>query len=150
VFDDVAFGPLNMNVSPDEVTDRTREALRRVQMAEHELSSPHHLSFGERKRAAIATILSMDPEILVLDEPTSNLDPRQRRNLIDLLRGIAVTKIIASHDLDMIAELCGRTALLNRGRKISIGETAAILGDRELMEANGLETPAGLLLKRRS
>lgn len=150
VFDDVAFGPLNMNLAPDEVANRTRKALQQVQMSGYEQNSPHHLSFGERKRAAIATILSMDPEILVLDEPTSNLDPRQRRNLIGLLRGIAVTKIIASHDLDMIAELCGRTALLNRGRIIAVGETAAILGDRELMDTNGLETPPGLLLRCQS
>lgn len=150
VLDDVAFGPLNMDLAPDEVAYRAREALRQVQMSGYEQHSPHHLSFGERKRAAIATILSMDPEILVLDEPTSNLDPRQRRNLIGLVRGLAVTKIIASHDLDMIAELCGRTALLNRGRIITVGETAAILGDRELMEANGLETPPGLLMKCQS
>jgi cobalt/nickel transport system ATP-binding protein len=142
VFDDVSFGPLNMDMPPDEVVARTREALRRVDMGLFEQSLPHHLSFGEKKRVAIATILSMDPEILILDEPTSNLDPRQRRNLIALLKSIRVTKIIASHDLDMIAELCGRTALLNHGQIIRVGETRAILGDRELMENNGLETPA--------
>lgn len=144
VFDDVAFGPLNMDVPPAEAASRTREALRQVRMAEHEQSSPHHLSFGEKKRAAIATILSMDPEILVLDEPTSNLDPGQRRNLIGLLRAIGVTKIIASHDLEMIAELCDRTALLNHGAIVAVGDTTAILGDRALMESNGLETPSGL------
>jgi cobalt/nickel transport system ATP-binding protein len=148
VFDDVAFGPLNMDLPPEETMSRTRAALRQVEMGEHERSSPHHLSFGEKKRVALATILSMEPEILVLDEPTSNLDPRQRRNLIGLLRNIRITKIIASHDLDMIAELCDRTAVLNHGRIIRVGQTGSILGDRQLMEANGLETPPGLLRRR--
>jgi cobalt/nickel transport system ATP-binding protein len=139
VFDDVSFGPFNMNLSKEEVVERTREALSQVGMSGYEARSPHHLSQGEKKRISIATILSMKPEIIVLDEPTSNLDPKNRRNLIKLIKGLNITRIIAGHDLEMILELCSKVILLNNGKIICMGNTSEILRDNKLMEANDLE-----------
>ncbi|MFH2034819.1 MAG: ABC transporter ATP-binding protein, partial [Candidatus Zixiibacteriota bacterium] len=139
VFDDVAFGPINMGLPAQDVTSRTKIALAEVGMEAFESRTPHHLSFGEKKRVSIATILAMQPELLVLDEPTSNLDPRQRKNLISLLRNINVTKIIASHDLAMISQLCERVLLLNNGMIIKDGRTNDILSDPDIMNSNGLE-----------
>jgi len=140
VFDDVAFGPVNMGLSPDEVRQRSREALRQVGMEALAQKIPFHLSLGEKKRIAIATILSMKPELIVLDEPTSNLDPRQRKNLINLLKEIHVTKIIASHDLAMVGQLCNRVVILNAGAIVWDGIATIALTDENLMNANGLET----------
>ncbi|MCK5399149.1 ATP-binding cassette domain-containing protein, partial [bacterium] len=139
VFDDIAYGPLNMGLAKEEVIERTNKALSQVEMLKFSGHSPHHLSFGEKKRAAIATILSMEPEIMVLDEPSSNLDPKHRRQLIDILRSIDKTMIIASHDLEMIYELCDDTVLLNGGRIVTSGKTADILSNEELMLQNCLE-----------
>jgi cobalt/nickel transport system ATP-binding protein len=139
VFDDVSFGPLNMNLTREEVMARTKEALVQVGMDSFEQALPHHLSVGEKKRVAIATILSMKPEIMVLDEPSANLDPRQRRNLIALLKNIGVTKVVASHDLRLVGEICDRTAVLNDGRIVVVGATPDLLSNNDLMEANGLE-----------
>lgn len=138
VFDDVSFGPLNMKLSPEEVKERTKKALNDVEMSEFEDHSPHHLSFGEKKRISIATVFSMEPEILVLDEPTSNLSPQLRRKLIAFLKNIESTKIIASHDLEMISELCKTVILLNEGTIVKTGKTMDIMKDENLMEQNGL------------
>lgn len=141
VFDDVAFGPINMGCSEEEVRQRVRLALQRVGMDGYEKRSPHHLSVGEKKRIAIATVLSMNPEVLVLDEPTSNLDPRGRWELIELLRGLSLTKLIATHDLEMVRELCERTVLLDQGRVVADGPTLSILSDQALLAEHGLAPP---------
>lgn len=138
VFDDVAFGPLNMGLSPDEVRQRVDQALGSVGMTDYEQRSSHHLSIGEKKRIAIATVLSMSAEILVLDEPTSNLDYRSKRSLIKLLKHLPMTKIIATHDLNVVKTLCQRTILLNEGHVIFDGPTEVILADAPLLEAHGI------------
>jgi cobalt/nickel transport system ATP-binding protein len=141
VHEDVAYGPLNMGFDRDEVERRVSRALEQVDLRDAAPRLSHHLSFGEKKRVSIATVLSMDTEILVLDEPTSNLDPRHRRELIKLLNRLSVTKIIAAHDLDMILETCRRVILIDRGRLVADGEPTEILGDQELMEKHDLEVP---------
>lgn len=141
VFDDVAFGPINMGLPKEEVCQRVAQALSWVGMADYELRSPHHLSIGEKKRIAIATVLSMSPEILVLDEPTSNLDPRSKWSLIKLLGEMPMTKIIAAHDLEVVKTLCQRTILLDEGRVIADGSTEGILSNIPLLEAHGLAPP---------
>jgi cobalt/nickel transport system ATP-binding protein len=138
VFEDVAFGPVNMGFTEEEVDRRVKLALQKVGMKGYEKRSSHHLSIGEKKRVAIATVLSLDPEILALDEPTSSLDPRGKWALIELLQKLPVTKIIASHDLDMVRCLCGRTVLLDAGRIVADGRTSDILNDEALLKANGL------------
>lgn len=144
VFDDVSFGPLNMKLLPEQVLARTKEALAQVEMAGFENNSPHHLSFGEKKRISIAAVFSMKPEILVLDEPTGNLAPQLRRKLMGLLKTIKKTVIIASHDLDMVLELCDKVILLNKGKIIKNAKTMEVLKDKKLMESNGLEVPLSI------
>lgn len=141
VFEDVAFGPINMGFSEKEVKNRVSEALGKVGMAGSEWRPPHHLSFGEKRRVCIASVLSMSPEILVLDEPSSSLDPRSRRELINLLKGFDITLIIATHDLEMTLELCKRTVVIDKGVVIVDGEIREILGDESLMLEHGLEVP---------
>lgn len=141
VFDDVAFGPINMGLPEGEVHQRVTQALSWVKMAGYESRSPHHLSVGEKKRIAIATILSMNPEIIVLDEPTGNLDPRSKWSFIELLKGLSMTKIIATHDLEILNALCRRTILLDEGIIIADGLTKDILSDIPLLEAHGLAPP---------
>ena len=109
---------------------------------------PHHLSFGERKRVCLAGVLACDPSLLVLDEPTANLDPRGRRRFLGLILGLPATKLIATHDLEMVLELCGRTILLDGGRVVADGPTFEILGDPALLEAHGLELPLSLKIGR--
>ncbi len=138
VFDDVAFGPINLGYSEAEVRKLVTRALDGVGMTGYEQRSPHHLSLGEKKRIAIATVLSMNPEILAIDEPTSNLDPGSKWSLIELLRGLAITKIIASHDLELVQALCSRAILLDRGEVIADGATSHILADMPLLMAHGL------------
>ena len=138
VFDDVAFGPINMGYSEAEVRERVTRALSWVGLTGYEQRSPHHLSIGEKKRTAIATVLSMTPEILVIDEPTSNLDPRSKWSLIGLLGTLPITKIIASHDLELVQALCPRTVVLNHGQVIADGTTSHILADIPLLNAHGL------------
>ena len=143
VFEDVAFGPVNMGYPQEEVERRVRQALQKVGMQGYEKRSSHHLSIGEKKRVAIATVLSLDPEILALDEPTSSLDPRGKWALIELLRSLPVTKIIASHDLDLVACLCDRVVILDEGNIVADGKVEEILGNKGLLRNHGLANPEG-------
>ena len=138
VFEDVAFGPVNIGFSEEEVGRRVKQALQKVDMRGYEKRSSHHLSIGEKKRIAIATVLSLDPEILALDEPTSSLDPRGKWALIELLRNLPVTKIVASHDLDLVACLCDRVVILDGGKIVADGKAEQILADKELLAMHGL------------
>jgi len=138
VFEDVAFGPMNIGYSEAEVRQSVTSALDWVGMAGYEQRSPHHLSVGEKKRIAIATVLSMSSEILVIDEPTSNLDPRSKWSLIGLLKRLPMTKIVASHDLELVKALCPRTIVLDHGQVIADGATSHILADTPLLRAHGL------------
>ena len=140
VFDDVAFGPINMGYTREKVFDVVKEALERVGMSGFEQRSPHHLSLGEKKRIAIATVLSMSPEILVFDEPASNLDPKAKGALIKLFRQLPATKIIATHDLDLVSVLCSRTVILNNGAIAADGATSEILANYSLLKDNNLTT----------
>jgi cobalt/nickel transport system ATP-binding protein len=144
VFDDVAFGPMNLGYAEAEVRQAVTSALAKVGMSGFEPRSSHHLSLGERKRIAIATILSMSPEVMVLDEPTSNLDPRGKWQLAELLLALPVTKIIATHDLEIVAALCRRIVIMDGGRIVADDTAQRILNDTTLLEAHGLSRPAGL------
>jgi cobalt/nickel transport system ATP-binding protein len=144
VFDDVAFGPLNLGLPPDEVRRRVAEALARVGMTGQEQRVPFHLSGGEKRRVALAGVLAMRPSILLLDEPSMYLDPRGRRELIALIGMLGGTRLIASHDLEMILRTCERTLLLDHGKLIADGPTRTLLADAALMEEHGLEVPASL------
>ncbi|MFQ3651243.1 MAG: ABC transporter ATP-binding protein [Gemmataceae bacterium] len=144
VQDDVAFGPLNLGLSGDQVRQRVQEALQRVGMAGHEHRVPMHLSGGEKRRVALAGVLAMRPEVLLLDEPTMFLDPRGRRELIGLLQEIGGTQLIASHDLEFVRALCPFSLLLNAGVLHAQGVTDELLADAELMEQHGLEVPWSL------
>lgn len=143
IFDDVAFGPLTLGYPEEEVRRRVQQALGQVGMSGSAHRSPYHLSVGEKKRIAIATVLSMDLEILVLDEPTSNLDPRGRWELIELLRQLPLTKVIASHDLEMVRALCERSILLDAGRVVADDLTPHILSNLHLLASHGLAPPLG-------
>jgi len=144
VSDDVAFGPLNLGLTPAEVHQRVTEALEHVGLQGFEARVPFHLSGGEKRRVALAGVLAMRPEILLLDEPSSHLDPRGRRELIHLINGLAVTKIIASHDLEFILETCRRAIVLDAGRVVADGPVRTLLADGALMTAHGLEVPHSL------
>lgn len=139
VLDDVAFGPLHMGLSQEEVLRRSREALEAVGMAGFEDRISHHLSIGQKKRITIATVLSMDPKILILDEPSAGLDPRARRSLINLLDGMERTMLIATHDMRMVQEIFPRTIILDEGQVVADGDTHQILNDEVLLAAHGLE-----------
>jgi cobalt transport protein ATP-binding subunit len=141
VFDDVAFGPLHMGIPDDEIHDRVEAALAAVGMAGFERRLPHHLSLGQRKRVAIATVLSMDPSVLVMDEPSAGLDPRGRRELISLLRSLPQTLLIATHDMRLVAEVLPRTVVMDGGAVVADGPTDVVLADAELLEHHGLEAP---------
>jgi cobalt/nickel transport system ATP-binding protein len=144
VFDDVAFGPLNLLLAPDEVRGRVAEALERVGLKGFEPRVPFHLSGGEKRRVALAGVLAMRPEILLLDEPSLHLDPRGRRELIRLINALPGTKIFAAHDLELILDTCGRALVLDGGRIIADGPARTLLADAALMEAHGLEVPHSL------
>lgn len=144
LYDDVAFGPLNMGLAREEVDARVHQALHAVGLAQEASRPGQHLSFGQRKRAALATVLAMRPAVLVLDEPTSNLDPRARREMIALLEGISATKIVATHHMDMALRLCGRAVIVDGGRVVADGPAAKIMADADLLEAHGLEVPTAL------
>jgi len=144
VFDDVAFGPLNLGISADRVTEQVIEALGTVGCLKLKDKPPHHLSSGQKSAVAIATVLAMHPDILVMDEPAANLDPKSRRQLINLLKGFEHTKIVASHDLDLILDVCKRCIVIKEGQVAADGLTEIILSDRDLLEENNLELPLSL------
>jgi cobalt transport protein ATP-binding subunit len=139
--EDVAFGPAHMGVPPDEIHHRVERALAAVGMSGTERRVPHHLSLGQRKRVSLATVLSMDPSILVFDEPTAGLDPRGRREVMGVLAQRRETLLVSTHDLGMVAEVMPRMAILDEGRVVADGPTAALLEDDALLEAHGLERP---------
>ena len=141
IYDDVAFGPLNMGLDRGEVDDRVHQALHAVGLADAPSRPGQHLSFGQRKRAALATSLAMRPDIMVLDEPTSNLDPRGKRQMVDLLSSLDSTLLIATHDMELAWRLCDRAVILDGGRIVADGRSADIMTDPELLESLGLELP---------
>ena len=141
VYDDVAFGPLNMGLSAEEVDARAHETLHDVGLAEAASRPASHLSFGQRKRVALATVLSMDPAVFVLDEPTSNLDPRARREMVELLGELDVTRVVATHDMEVAARLCDRAVVLDEGRIVADGRFEDVMSDEAFLEAHGLEAP---------
>jgi len=144
VHDDVAFGPLNLGLSPEDVEARIESALATVGAAHLRDRPSYRLSAGEKRAVAIASVLAMSPSILVMDEPTSSLDPRARRQLIQLLAGFDHTKILATHDLDMALDLCSRTIVLKDGGIVADGPTDEILEDEGLLQASNLEKPLRL------
>ncbi len=142
VFDDVAYGPIYQGLSKQDVHERVDEALAVVGMSDFKSRVSHHLSVGEKKRIAIATVLSMRPEVLVLDEPTAGLDPRARRSLLGLLDDMPMTMLVSTHDMLMVQELFQRTIVMDQGRIVADGETKELLEDEQLLKAHGLEKPA--------
>lgn len=144
VFDDVAFGPLNLGMSEEEAGERVKSALETVGCYDLREKPPHHLSGGQKRAVAIATVIAMEPDIFVMDEPSSNLDPKSRRYLITLLQGFAHTKIVASHDLDLVLEVCRRCMVIRDGRIVADGPVEEILTDKALLVANNLELPLSL------
>jgi cobalt/nickel transport system ATP-binding protein len=143
VADDVAFGPANAGVRGGALDRQVRRALEQVGMAEYAARPPHHLSFGQRRRVAVATVLAMQPEILVLDEPSSNLDPASRRELADILTSLDITLLMVTHDLPYALELCPRAVVLSDGVIVADGATGDVLADEALMRAHRLELPFG-------
>jgi cobalt/nickel transport system ATP-binding protein len=141
VFEDVAFGPLHMGLPESDVRARVDAALEAVRMSGYRDRLSHHLSVGEKKRIAIATVLSMNPSLLILDEPSAGLDPRARRTLINLLRELPITMLVSTHDMAMVKELFPRTIVMDEGRIVADGLTPSILDDEELLTAHGLEKP---------
>ena len=141
VFEDVAFGPIYQGLPESEVRQCVEEALAAVSMLDYAGRVSHHLSVGEKKRIAIATVLSMKPEILALDEPTSGLDPRARRSLIHLLDELPITMLVSTHDMLLVNELFRRTVVMDEGRIVADGPTGQLLQDAALLEAHGLEKP---------
>lgn len=144
VYDDVAFGPRNYGLDENEVQKRVLSALDLVGILHLKDRAPFKLSGGEKRAAAIASVLSMQPDILIMDEPTAALDPKSRRRVMELLASFKHTKIVTSHDLDMIYEMCARTIVIKNGEIAADGQTSDILVNAELMEACGLEIPLAL------
>jgi cobalt/nickel transport system ATP-binding protein len=141
VFEDVAFGPLHMGLPEEEVIARVDAALEGVRMSAYRDRLSHHLSVGEKKRIAIATVLSMEPKILILDEPSAGLDPRARRTLINLLRDLPITMLVSTHDMKLVQELFPRTVVMDDGLIVADGRTKEILEDEKLLNEHGLEKP---------
>lgn len=141
VFEDVAFGPLHMGYAEDEVRQRVVKALAQVGIADFGDRLSHHLSIGQKKRVAIATVLSMDPEILVLDEPSAGLDPRGRRKLINLLNELPLTMLVSTHDMLLVRELFPRMIVMDGGQVVADEDTAVLLNDTAFLEEHGLEMP---------
>ncbi len=148
VWDDVAFGPQNMGLSGSELGDRVRTALDLTGVRELETRPSHHLSGGQKRMVAIATVLAMRPQVILYDEPSANLDLRARRRLIRFLQASQETILISSHDLELILEVCDRVILMDEGRIITTGTPDTVMADASLMEAHGLEKPHSLLLHR--
>jgi cobalt/nickel transport system ATP-binding protein len=149
VRDDVAFGPANLGYRGEELHERVERALGTVGMTAVADLPPHHLSFGQRRRGAAATVLSMDPRLLVLDEPSSNLDPASRREFAELVVELGLTTVIVTHDLPYALQLCSRVLILNEGVIVADGPAREVLADDELLRANRLELPYGFDLSRR-
>lgn len=150
--EDVAFGPRNMHLPPDEVEKRVNQALESVGATEWRKQAGHQLSGGQKRCAAIATVLSMEPNVLVMDEPTSNLDAKARRQLIRLIQGFGHTCLIATHDIPLVFEICTRTMVLHEGRIIADGDTQQVLRNKEVQEKTGIETeqfPPELVLSKK-
>lgn len=141
VFEDVAFGPLHMGIPAEEIHGRVERALAAVGMSGFERRLPHHLSLGQRKRVALATVLSMDPSVLVLDEPSAGLDPRGRRELIKLMLELPQTMLVSTHDMRLVAEVFPRSVVMDDGLIVADGPSDEILSDRVLLEEHGLEQP---------
>ena len=145
VFEDVAFGPMNLGVPDSEIEPRVEKSLRAAGLDQSmRLRTSHHLSLGERKRVALASVLAMEPAILAFDEPTSNLDPRSRRHFIEVVETLPSTLLLATHDLEMVLSLCPRTVVMDRGRIWADGPTRDLLSDPALMAERGLEVPLSL------
>jgi len=147
VGEDIAFGPYNMGLRGGELDAAVDHALALVHMSEFKDRPPHHLSFGQRRRVAVATVLAMKPEILVLDEPSSNLDPASRRELANILRELKITTLMVTHDIPYAYELCERSIILSGGVVVADGDTKTILSDSKLLSENRLELPVGFSLK---
>jgi cobalt/nickel transport system ATP-binding protein len=141
VFEDVAFGPVNLGLSELDIRARVRKALEQVGMQGSEALVPHHLSLGERRKIALAAVLALEPEILAFDEPSGGLDPRSRRALMDLLQGLPQTILIATHDLDLVLDVCQRAVIIDRGEIVEEGGIPAIFEDEKRLHAHGLERP---------
>ena len=144
VFEDVAFGPQQFGLSTAQIEERVAQSLAKVGLQGFEQRAPHHLSVGEKRRVCLAGVLACDPSILVLDEPTTSLDPKGRRELKELLRQIPITKLIATHDLGLVVELCSRVIVLDGGSVVAQGPTIELLSDEELMLCHSLERPHAL------
>ena len=144
VFEDVSFGPQQFGLKGADLAKRVAESLAKVGLSGFEMRSPHRLSTGEKRRVCLAGVLACEPKVLALDEPTAGLDPRGRRELKSLLVTLASTKIIATHDLDLVVELCPRTIVIDKGKVVADGVTREVLADEPLMLEHGLETPAVL------
>lgn len=141
VLEDMVFGPVNYGMARPEAEEKAVQCLKDLGMEYLKDRHNHRISGGEKRMAAIATVLAMEPRVLLMDEPSASLDPRNRRNLINMLNRLPVTKVIASHDLDLVLETCDRVLLMSEGKLAADGPADDILRDRELLEANGLELP---------
>jgi len=141
VYEDVAFGPVNLGLTEEKVDERVKSALDMVGCYHLKDRPPHRLSEGQKRAVSIATVMAMDPDILIMDEPASNLDPKSRRQLINLLKGFKHTKIVASHDLDLILDVCKRCIIIREGRVVADGPAEEILLNKPLLEENSLELP---------
>ena len=146
VLEDVMFGPKNFGFSEKQVEENSIEALKQVKMLDFIDKPPHHLSFGQKRKVAIASVLASEPELLVLDEPSSNLDPASRRELIDILKNLDVSIILVTHDLPMALEICSRSVILNNGKITANDNTYKILKNEKIMSENRLELPFGFAL----
>jgi cobalt/nickel transport system ATP-binding protein len=144
VFEDVVFGPLNHNIPPDEAHDRAHRALREVGLEGFENRVPQHLSGGEKRKVALATVLSMEPELILFDEPTTGLDPRGHRDLLELLNRYTQTLLIATHDFELVLRVCDQVALMDAGQVAVTDEPKEILFDKQLLEKHGLVQPSWL------
>jgi len=145
IFDDVAFGPLNIELSKNEILNRVESALQKTNIIELKEKSPHHLSGGEKRLAAIATLISMSPDVYLFDEPTSNLDAKNRRNIINLINEMDKTMMISSHDLEFLLEVCSRCILISDGKIIADGEIKSILKNEKLLFEHHMEKPHSLI-----
>ena len=141
VFEDVAFGPLQLGITGTALDQVVHNALKTVGLEDVSFRAPHHLSGGERRRVCLAGVLACQPDVLILDEPTSDLDPKGKRELKELLRTLPATKLIATHDLELVVELCPRVIVIDGGKVVADGPTTTLLNDEELMLAHGLERP---------